>query len=283
MKKSVIMRIVRNSVLKAVFADFILVWDQIVPTIMLFFSWTAMIITFLFHLMELYMHTQCPPPDHTNLHRVKPHVFLILLAILVFMALCPCLVYAQDSVSELDRNVNASGRERTGVPARVFSEIGMGLVGGLVSGGISAGVFAISPTPKPPSHQHVLFFTHELVTPALMGGGVLLGGWLTGGRGKAWAPFAGAYIGVAPFLVFHLISVIAEPDKPVVKSGLDGMFGAALYWAGVYAIALTGAIIGYEISEKKETDRLKSQRKKMMQEPAQKSEPIMIQLFSTSF
>ena len=61
------------------------------------------------------------------------------------------------------------------------------------------------------------------------------------------------------------------------------MFGAALYWAGVYAIALTGAIIGYEISEKKETDRLKSQRKKMMQEPAQKSEPIMIQLFSTSF
>lgn len=152
-----------------------------------------------------------------------------------------------------------------------------------MSGGISAGVFAISPTPKPPSHQHVLFFTHELVTPALMGGGVLLGGWLTGGRGKAWAPFAGAYIGVAPFLVFHLISVIAEPDKPVVKSGLDGMFGAALYWAGVYAIALTGAIIGYEISEKKETDRLKSQRKKMMQEPAQKSEPIMIQLFSTSF
>ncbi len=233
------------------------------------------------------MRTHSPLSNNKPRH-TKPHVLPILLAILVLMALCPSLGYAQDSITELERNVNASGKERTGKTARIFSELGMGLVGSVATAGIAGGITAIdwAARPEVPCHQSAFFFTYSLVNPALTAGGVLLGGWLTGGRGKAWAPFAGAYIGGSLFIIGALLHVLdpESRDRPVFVSGIGGIIGNPLYVAALVALPLAGAIVGYELSESHETDRLKSERNKLMQNSStQTTQPIMFNLLSGSF
>ena len=234
------------------------------------------------------MRTHSPLSNNKPRH-TKPHVLPILLAILVLMALCPSLGYAQDSITELDREVNASGRERTGKTARVFSELGMGLVGSATAAGIAGGVLAIDNAARPDarSHQAAFFFTYSMVNPALTAGGVLLGGWLTGGRGKAWAPFAGAYIGGSLFVIGGLLGLLKDEefwDKPVLGSGIEGIIFTPLFIAALVALPLAGAIVGYELSESHETDRLKSERNKLMQNSStQTTQPIMFNLLSGSF
>ena len=184
-------------------------------------------------------------------------ILLIMAAAFALAAFTPSKAYAQESVTELELNCNASGKARTSAAGRVFGEIGLGLLGGIVGAGLSIVPMAVGFDMGSLVISGLVF---ELITPPLVAGGTLLGGWATGGRGKAWTPFVGAYVGAVPCyaLLFAgdtgvIISLIATP-----------------------ILSLVGAIVGYEISEKKQTNRLEEQ---LMQTEA----PIMINLFSGTF
>lgn len=202
---------------------------------------------------------------------VNPRMCLILVmsAMLAVVFLCPANGYAQDSVSELERNVNASGRTYQGIGVRLTGEIGMGLVGEISAVVIGGGIFA-------GFGLWGGFFggilASEIAVTPLTAGGVYLGGWLAGGRGKAGPVFGGSYIGAA--VGWTLCGV-----------GL-GVGNDPLMYAGAITIpvlSLVGAVVGYELSERHETNRLKSELNKGAQGPMDRSRPIMINLFSGSF
>ena len=95
---------------------------------------------------------------------------------------------------------------------------------------------------------------------------------MAGGRGKAGPVFGGSYIGAA--VGWTLCGV-----------GL-GVGNDPLMYAGAITIpvlSLVGAVVGYELSERHETNRLKSELNKAAQGPMDRSRPIMINLFSGSF
>ena len=194
---------------------------------------------------------------------------LVMSAMLAVVSLCPANGYAQDSVSELERNVNASGREYQGIGIRLTGEIGMGLVGELSAVLIGGGIFA-------GFGLWGGFFggilAAEVVVTPLTAGGVYLGGWLAGGRGKAGPVFGGSYIGAA--VGWTLLGIgLGTGNDPL-------MYAGAIV---VPVLSLVGAVVGYELSEKHETDKLISERDKMLQGPMDRSRPIMINLFSGSF
>ena len=208
-----------------------------------------------------------------------------MLALIALFASLPSNAYAQDSIAELETNTNASGKKRVSTTGRVFAEIGMGAVGEitaataslliaipllgilgnsgsdglgilLVGGVISLGVFELAVTP----------ITAELVYQ---------GGRLTGGRSKRWAAYAGGYVGMASALLLGTIGLFTNDKKT-----------SYLIIAGVAipVLSLVGSIVGYELSDKSETNRLKSERDKLTQATSQQqSAPIMITLYTGSF
>ncbi|MBR4985963.1 MAG: hypothetical protein IKY83_09520 [Proteobacteria bacterium] len=196
---------------------------------------------------------------------LKIWIILMMAVGLAFVSLSPSTGYAQDSIIELERNVNASGREYQGLGARMAGEIGMGLVGELsaavVGGGIALGIM---------SWGGIFggLLAAELTVTPLTAGGVYLGGWLAGGRGKAGPVFGGAYAGAAVGWVLLGVGVGCNDTL---------MYAGAIV---IPVLSLVGAVVGYELSEKYETNRLIAERDKQMQ---QRTVPIMINLFSGTF
>ncbi len=205
------------------------------------------------------------------------HIFIFIMTAVLVLCICPSMGYAQDSISELEKNVNASGKKRTGDSARVAAEFGMGIVGGVASLAVAVGVGCITNSVLE-GHPHDMganfvfpaLIVLELTSPPLNAGGVYLGGWLTGGRASAGPVFGGAYIGAA-------VGGVLFGTGWLVHSDILIMVGAL----AIPIFSLIGSVVGYELSEKHETKRLESERDKLMLEPV--SQPITIKLFSGTF
>ena len=202
-------------------------------------------------------------------HFIRYCIPVVMAAMCSFFALSPNVGYAQDSITELERNVNASGKERTSKDLRVLSELGMGVLGAGTAFGVSlvTAVFTFN-------NRIAADIAFHLALPPLTAGGVYLGGWLTGGRSETWAPFAGAYAGwAAGAIVFFSLWGYEGFGKPSTGAEIIDAFL-------VPALTLVGAVVGYELSEKKKTNDLKAQRDRLTQGT---SAPIMIQLYSGTF
>ncbi len=182
--------------------------------------------------------------------------FLLKTAMLSAMALGSAA--AQDRVSELDDDVNTAGFTRRSMPLRIGAEVGMGLLGealtlggGLVSdatvGGYSAAVVA------------------ALGGPALIAGGVYLGGRWTGGRGGLGWTLLGAYGGLLPLFGAVVVTNPYTDGWPI--------------FAEILTIPLLSTILAYELSDRSATNKLKDKRKKLKQA----EEPLMFQFLAMPF
>ena len=190
-----------------------------------------------------------------------------------WISLSPSTGYAQDSIRELEQNVNASGLTHRGQGTRIFGEAGMGLIGEAAAVGIGFGVYVLA-TEKFNAQWGAVWsgiIAAEVLATPLAAGGTYFGGWLSGGRAKPGPVFAGAYIGAAPGLILMGVGALTSDACLIIGA------------IAVPVFSLIGSIVGYEISESKETDRLKSERDKWMQMPSQRSRPVMINLFSGRF
>ena len=229
------------------------------------------------------MHTHYHMPTtltrvvRNNTRSTSP-TFILMLIFSVFLALftlSPSVSYAQDSIDELDRNVNASGRKRLNTEYRVLSEIGLGVAGELLGAGLWWEIHVQTRSTATPPVQLTIALLGLVTTTTIASASVYLGGWATGGRGKAWAPFVGGYAGMLPGLLFALCVPLPENEE-------DKKYASKVMSWGIAAsivLGIAGAVIGYELSEKHETNRLKSERDKLNQASA----PIMFQLYSGSF
>ena len=194
---------------------------------------------------------------------------------LVFMAFSPSESYAQDSIQELETNTNASGKSRTNPHTRRAAEFGMGMLG-LVTSAASGGLVAAGGLIFPSDTTlYIGIGIFELFVTPLTAELIYQGGRLTGGRAKHWAPYAGGYIGMASGLLAGTIGLTFD-------AGFKGY--AIVAGIAVPIFSLIGAMVAYELSDKKETNRLMSEHDKLMQSSgAVKSTPIMFNLISGSF
>ncbi len=193
--------------------------------------------------------------------------FLFHLAVL--SALTVGTAAAQDRVSELEDNVNAAGFTRRSMPLRIGAEAGMGLLGEAllaVTEMVIPVVFGM-PSYSLGGDGHGLTMTH-LFGPALMAGGVYLGGRWTGGRGSFEWTFLGSYGG---FLVFGGAYLLSKE-----------WFGSTA-WADLIPYPLwwmVGSLVAYEVTDGLATDRLKKKRRNALK---QAGEPLMFQLLTLPF
>ena len=196
---------------------------------------------------------------------------IIVVAMLAFVALAPTMGFAQDSIAELDARKNAAGYDRTNGAGRVFAEIGMGLVGEITLAvpcalvGLGGAAFM---------NEYAFFGAmglFELAVTPLTAEFVNIGGRLTGGRAKRWPVYVGGYVGFGT----------------AIAMGLFGFLNEKMIYVGLIAIpvlSLVGSVVGYELSDRHETNRLRSERDKLMRNSAPlRSRPIMITLYSGQF
>ncbi len=194
---------------------------------------------------------------------------------LAFVAFSPSAGYAQDSIQELETNTNASGKSRTNPHARRAAEFGMGMVG-LVTAAASGGLVAAGGLIfSSDTTLYVGLGVVELLVTPITAGLVYQGGRLTGGRAKHWAPYAGGYIGMASALLVGTIGLTFD-------AGFKGY--AIVAGIAIPIFSLIGSMVAYELSDKKETNRLISERDKLTQSSvALRTPPIMFNLISGSF
>ena len=218
-------------------------------------------------------YTRLHPTRRFEGHRLSLHrnafLSLAIAAMLALFAFLPSNAYAQDSIEELEKDTNAGGNKRVATVGRVFGEMGMGLLG--VLGGAAIGVGILEGL----NSWGGLFWgiaIGELAITPLTAGGVYLGGWITGGRGKAGPTFGGAYIGAIPGYVCTIVGL---------TSSAEGAFYAGLIMTPI--LSLVGAIVGFELSDKSETDRLKKERDSLQGPILQRSAPIMVTLYKGAF
>ena len=205
-----------------------------------------------------------------SLRSVSHHIHLLILILASTFALLvstPSKGYAQDSIQELELNENAYGYHRSHKAGRVFAEIGMGMVG-----------WVISATPLAIGFIDPIFLivgavvVDVIVTP-ITAEMVYQGGRLTGGRATHWASYAGGYIGVASCFLVGTVGLMG---------GSDGYIWTVA--ALVPILSFIGSIVGYELSEKTATNRLISERDRLTQGAApMRSAPIMITLYTGRF
>ena len=199
----------------------------------------------------------------------------ILSALLSLVALSPSKTFAQDSIDELVTNKNADGYKRSSKTGRVFAELGMGTVGLVTAAAPSALVFLGSAIFFSDAGMIAGIGVFELIVTPITAELVYQGGRLTGGRARHWAAYAGGYAGMATGLALGTIGFTFD-------AGIEGYLIVA--GIAVPILSLVGSIVGYELSEKKETNRLKSDRDKLVQSQSQqRSAPIMITLYSGTF
>ncbi len=202
---------------------------------------------------------------------VKRITLLLMSAAMAIIFLYPEQSYAQKSVSELEANVNASGRTHLNMGARISGEIGMGLLGA-VSALVGGGVIFLATMSFGGIAGGILGY--ELTVTPLVAGGTYLGGWLAGGRGKAGPVFGGAYIGSIPgYVLFVLGITVGTRDALLIASAI-----------ATPLLSLLGAIVGYELSEKAQTRRLQDEKNALTAGSTGKlSSPFMINLLSGTF
>lgn len=205
-----------------------------------------------------------------SLRSVSHHIHLLILILASTFALLvstPSKGYAQDSIQELELNENAYGYHRSHKAGRVFAEIGMGMVG-----------WVISATPLAIGFLDPIFLIAgavvvDIIVTPITAEMVYQGGRLTGGRAAHWASYAGGYIGFASSFVVGTVGFCFGSDAYLPVVGVL-----------VPVFSLIGSIIGYELSEKAATNRLTSERDKLMQGAApMRSAPIMITLYTGRF
>ena len=200
----------------------------------------------------------------SDLFSCKSLIILVITVMLAIVALSPATGYAQNSIEELAKHENAAGYDRVGTTGRVFSELGMGFVG-----------IVISAVPLGLGFLHPYFFavtapiTALIVTP-ITAEMVYQGGRLTGGRSEHWAVYAGGYAGFGIGLLTALL-MIADYNFIFVTA------------AAIPIFSLVGSIVGYELSDKKETNGLISERDRLMGSAPMRSAPIMINLYTGTF
>lgn len=88
-----------------------------------------------------------------------------------------------------------------------------------------------------------------LAYPVAVGGGTLLGGWLTGGRATDYAPFVGAFGGsmLSAFLGFTFMQF----DLPELAA-----------WSMIL-LPIIGSVLAYELWDASETKRIKGQKERV--------------------
>ena len=173
---------------------------------------------------------------------------------------------AQDKVSELEENVNAAGFTRRSMPLRLGAEAGMGLLGEALILGTELYVIPLLGIP-PWGDEHLPIVT-LLAGPAVMAGGVALGGRWTGGRGSFGWTILGSYGG--------LLALVGAYN-------LSNLLVGSADWANLISIplwSLVGSIVAYEISDRSATNKLKDKRKGALKSAG---EPLMFQLLTLPF
>ena len=203
------------------------------------------------------------PMKEISTRRGHLHIPLVMAALLALFAFSPSHAYAQDSIEELVTNKNADGFKRVSTTERVFAEIGMGLTGIVISAVPSLTVLGSGGSLF---GAIVAVAISELIVTPITAEMVYQGGRVTGGRAERWASYAGGYVGFGLGLLTGLICLREFESLwfvPVIS---------------IPVLSLVGSIVGYELSEKSETDRLKRRRDGLV-----RSAPIMITLYSGSF
>jgi hypothetical protein len=135
--------------------------------------------------------------------------------------------------TEAPKWVEVDPRDRPDGALRVFAELGMGLLVGVLVGGVT--LLAVVPG------------SGDRLSAVILGGGigvgigipagVLLGGHIAGGVGSAWSPWVGFLLGG---VVGGLFVVLAPP------------VGVPM----LVALPITGAIVAYELSDSANMDEL---------------------------
>ncbi len=198
--------------------------------------------------------------------------FLFNLAML--SALSAGTAAAQDRVSELEDNVNAAGYARRSRPARMGAEAGMGLLSEALTFGIGSGLTMLVDSFHLGDLPAIIFGSGMiLVTPAVMAAGVYYGGKWTGGRGSLGWPMLTSYLSALAGGSVLLLTGACESAVTMCFRPPEILLYTAPLWP------LLGAIVGYEISDHKATNKLKDKRKGLKQA----EEPLMINLLTLPF
>ncbi len=209
--------------------------------------------------------------QHNSTQRIWRVLAIMMAALIALFAFSPSEAYAQNSIEELTTNKNADGYDRVSTTKRVFTEIGLGMISSVAVPGALFG-WTASAGQDAKLYLFTLTVAYYFVLTPITAELVYQGGRITGGRGVRWPSYVGGYAGFVTGGVFCL----------------GGLAGAKPFWivAAIAApvLSLAGSIIGYELSEKNETDRLRSKRDKLLANQSRKSsEPIMITLYSGRF